>query len=89
MIFQALLTAPEPDDPQDAVVARQYKSNPDMFRRTAEHWAAVYAGSASSNPDFASKMRKLREMGVEEEAARAALSSCDWDLDAATHKIFS
>ncbi len=86
--LQALLTAPEPDDPQDAVVARQYKSSPAMFRRTAEHWAAVYAGSGRKSGDLEAKIAKLQEMGVEEESARVALSSCDWDMDAATHKIF-
>ena len=42
--LQALLSAAEPDDPQDAVVAKQYKEQPDMFRQTAKHWTSVYAG---------------------------------------------
>lgn len=42
--LQALMAAAEPDDPQDAVVARQYKDNQEMFRLTATHWTAVYAG---------------------------------------------
>lgn len=42
--LQALLSAAEPDDPQDAVVARQYKEHPEMFRQTAKHWTYVYAG---------------------------------------------
>jgi len=42
--LQALLSAAEPDDPQDAVVAKQYKEQPDMFRKTARHWANTYAG---------------------------------------------
>jgi len=41
--LQALLAAPEPDDPQDAVVAKQFKENYDMFRSTARHWTQVYA----------------------------------------------
>lgn len=41
--LQALLAAAEPDDPQDAVVAKQYKENIDMFRRTAKHWTEVHA----------------------------------------------
>lgn len=41
---QALLQAAEPDDPQDAVVARQYKEEPNIYQRTAKHWAQVYAG---------------------------------------------
>lgn len=42
--LQALLSAAEPDDPQDAVVAKQYKDQPEMFRQTAKHWTSVYAG---------------------------------------------
>ena len=42
--IQALLQAAEPDDPQDAVVARQYKEDPELYKKTARHWAQVYAG---------------------------------------------
>lgn len=42
--LQALLAAAEPDDPQDAVVAQQYKDNNPIFQRTARHWTTVYAG---------------------------------------------
>jgi len=42
--LQALLSAAEPDDPQDAVVATQYKDNYEMFLLTARHWTNVYAG---------------------------------------------
>lgn len=42
--LQALLSAAEPDDPQDAVVARQYKENLEMFKLTAKHWTNAYAG---------------------------------------------
>lgn len=41
--LQALMAAAEPDDPQDAVVAKQYKENHDTFVMTAEHWTNVYA----------------------------------------------
>ena len=41
--LQALLASPEPDDPQDAVVATQYKDNFEMFCRTAKHWTNSYA----------------------------------------------
>jgi len=49
--LQALLSAAEPDDPQDAVVAKQYKDEPEMFRRTARHWANTYAGGLSLTRD--------------------------------------
>lgn len=42
--LQALLAAAEPDDPQDAVVACQYKDKPKLFELTAKHWTNVYAG---------------------------------------------
>ena len=42
--LQALLAAAEPDDPQDAVVARQYKENREVFNQTAKHWTCAYAG---------------------------------------------
>lgn len=42
--LQALLSAAEPDDPQDAVVASQFKEHPEMFTLTAKHWTNVYAG---------------------------------------------
>ena len=47
--LQALLAAAEPDDPQDAVVAKQYKENPAIFKLTAKHWANRYAGGGSKN----------------------------------------
>ena len=31
--IQALLQVAEPDDPQDAVVARQYKEGPELYRK--------------------------------------------------------
>lgn len=87
--FQALLAAPEPDDPQDAVVARQYVDNPTMFRSTAQHWATVFAGATYKHPEFDAMLKKLSEMGVAESDARVALSSCSWDITKATERIFS
>lgn len=42
--LQALLANAEPDDPQDAVVAKQYKETQEIFQKTARHWANIYAG---------------------------------------------
>ncbi|XP_052829608.1 ubiquitin-conjugating enzyme E2-22 kDa isoform X2 [Octopus bimaculoides] len=44
--LQALLAAAEPDDPQDAVVARQYRERQDVFQKTATHWTNVYASGS-------------------------------------------
>ncbi|XP_026283440.1 ubiquitin-conjugating enzyme E2-22 kDa [Frankliniella occidentalis] len=87
--LQALLSAAEPDDPQDAVVAKQYKDAPEMFRLTARHWTAAYAGGPYSNPEFDSKIRRLTDMGIESHDARVALSSFNWDLERATEQLFS
>ncbi|KAL4890132.1 ubiquitin-protein ligase [Aspergillus ambiguus] len=43
--LQSLLTTPEPKDPQDAEVARMLLSKPKEFERTAQEWAAKYAGA--------------------------------------------
>ena len=34
-------------------------------------------------------LQKLADMGVEEHAARVALSSCDWEITKATERLFS
>ena len=87
--LQALLAAPEPDDPQDAVVARQYSDNHNAFMSTAQHWATAYAGASYSNPDYESKLKSLKDMGVDEGAAMVALSSCNWDVHKATEQLFN
>ncbi|XP_046663726.1 ubiquitin-conjugating enzyme E2-22 kDa isoform X3 [Homalodisca vitripennis] len=87
--LQALMAAAEPDDPQDAVVARQYKDNQEMFRLTARHWTAVYAGGPNGNSDFDSMIHRLTDMGVDEDQARVALSTYNWDLVRATEQLFS
>ncbi|CAG06257.1 unnamed protein product, partial [Tetraodon nigroviridis] len=63
--LQALLAAAEPDDPQDAVVANQYKQNPEMFKQTARLWSHVYAGAPVSSPEYTRKIDKLCAMGFE------------------------
>lgn len=40
---QALLSSPQPDDPQDAVVARQYLSSLEQYSATARQWTDTYA----------------------------------------------
>ena len=58
--LQALLAAAEPDDPQDAVVAKQYKETPDIFKMTARHWANIYAGG---KPSFIPSGKKTVSLG--------------------------
>merc|ERR1711972_158482 len=63
--LQALPAAPEPDDPQDAVVARQYTGNQRIFFQTAQHWASAYAGGKVSIPEYDAMLAKLKDMGFE------------------------
>ncbi|KAF1395206.1 hypothetical protein PFLUV_G00009140 [Perca fluviatilis] len=87
--LQALLAAAEPDDPQDAVVANQYKQNPEMFKQTARLWSHVYAGAPISSPDYTRKIDKLCAMGFDKNAVIAALSSKSWDVETATELLLS
>lgn len=46
--LQTLLAVPEANDPQDAVVARQYIDNIDLFRQTARYWTYIFALPSNS-----------------------------------------
>lgn len=87
--LQALLSAAEPDDPQDAVVASQFKENYEMFALTAKHWTNAYAGGPNKNADCDQKIQRLRDMGVSEHDARSVLSKENWNLEKATENLFS
>lgn len=87
--IQSMLTAAEPDIPQDAVVARQYKDFRAMFDLTARHWTNVYAAGPKVVREFNQKVQVLSEMGVDEDQARATLSKHNWDLEMATDELFS
>lgn len=41
--IQALLTAAEPDDPQDWEVAEMYKKHPKEYEAKAREWVRLYA----------------------------------------------
>ena len=41
------------------------------------------------NPEFDAMIWQLKDMGVEEGAARVALSSCAWNMQKATDQLFS
>ena len=85
--LQALLAAAEPDDPQDAVVANQYKQNPEMFKQTARLRAHVYAGAPVSSPEYTKKIENLCAMGFDRNAVIVALSSKSWDVETATELL--
>ena len=78
--LQALMCEPVPNDPQDAVVAKQYMSDIKLFNETAKHWVEEYA-----NPErnFEKKIKEITEMGFTEEQARNALEQNNEDVEKA------
>lgn len=42
--LQSLLCSPEPNDPQDAEVAKHYTTSKGSFEATATYWTQAYAG---------------------------------------------
>lgn len=84
--LQALLSVPEPDNPQDAVVAKEYKSNRQLFERTAKAWVEKYACGSSLYDD---KLRRLVDMGFPEEQAREALVQVGGNEEEAIERLAS
>ncbi|KAL2622173.1 hypothetical protein R1flu_002378 [Riccia fluitans] len=85
--LQALLSTPEPDDPQDAVVAQQYLRDYNTFVGTARYWTETFARRGSVG--IKEKVAKLVEMGFSEDAAKGALETCGGDENAALEKLCS
>ncbi|KAF9490570.1 hypothetical protein BDN71DRAFT_1484421 [Pleurotus eryngii] len=46
--LQSLLCSPEPNDPQDAEVAKHYMTSKTSFEETATYWTHIYAGGPGS-----------------------------------------
>ena len=71
---------PVPNDPQDAVVAKQYMSDIKLFNETAKHWVEEYA-----NPErnVQRKVKEIMEMGFTEQQAKEALEKNDEDVQKA------
>ncbi|XP_003741326.1 ubiquitin-conjugating enzyme E2 K [Galendromus occidentalis] len=89
--LQALLSAAEPDDPQDAVVANQYKTKHSLFQQTARFWAQTFAGAPGPlNPDFQKKIDKFLEVAprADRHTAIQQLSNFDWNIDKAIEDVY-
>jgi len=84
--LQALMCAPEPDDPQDAVVASLYKNNYNKFVETAKFWTESYA-KVDSNKE--PKINALLEMGFSRDSVVKALEANNWDQNAALDSLLS
>lgn len=87
--IQALLSAAEPDDPQDAIVAKQYLQVPEIFKRTARHWTNVYAHGSTREIEFDQKIQQLITMGFDEHRSRTALSFSNWNVESAMEYLLS
>lgn len=83
--LQALMSAPEPDDPQDAVVASQYKKNTAEFNSTAKYWTETYASGSNE----ADAIRKLVEMGFDVEVCKKALEKFGGDENKALDSLLA
>jgi ubiquitin-conjugating enzyme (huntingtin interacting protein 2) len=59
--LQSLLCSPEPNDPQDAEVAKHYTTSKSSFNDTARYWTHIYAGG----PD-----PKVQGQGASQASAR-------------------
>lgn len=77
--LQALLCAPEPNDPQDAVVATEYKSDRKKFEEHAREWVKKYANPAINE----GKVGKLMEMGFTREKSQEVLMRHGFDEEKA------
>ncbi|KAL0415611.1 UNVERIFIED_CONTAM: Ubiquitin-conjugating enzyme E2 27 [Sesamum latifolium] len=85
--IQALLSAPEPDDPQDAVVAQQYLRDYQTFLGTARYWTEALAMTSSLGVE--EKVQKLVEMGFPEDLVRTTLENVGGDENLALEKLCS
>ncbi|KAJ1303066.1 hypothetical protein OPQ81_011267 [Rhizoctonia solani] len=54
--LQSLLCSPEPNDPQDAEVAKHYLTSRSSFNETARYWAEIYAGAPPTRNSGATKI---------------------------------
>ncbi|KAL2347088.1 hypothetical protein Fmac_001088 [Flemingia macrophylla] len=82
---QALLSAPQPDDPQDAVVAQQYLKDYQTFVNTARYWTESFA--KESTRGIEDKVQKLVEMGFPEAQVRSVLEAVGGDENLALERL--
>jgi ubiquitin-conjugating enzyme (huntingtin interacting protein 2) len=85
--LQALLSAPEPDSPQDAEVASQYKSDNAAWAAKARYWTETHAmgGGSASDP----KVDQLMAMGFERAAVTRALLAKGGNVEEAMELLLS
>jgi len=82
--LQALMCSPVPDDPQDAEVAAQFKSDVNSFNKTAKLWTENYAKNQAEK-----KIKELMDMGFDEESSKIALQKHGFDLEKSINYLLS
>lgn len=83
--LQALLSCPEPSDPQDAVVAKQYLGQRSEFDKKAREWTVKFA----TNKAYAEKVDKISLMGFDKVQVLQVLEEVDGDEDLAMERLLS
>lgn len=78
--IQSLMQDPAPDDPQDAVVARQMTRTPGKYRATARFWTREYASLAPASTPLEPEMQLL-----EAKVLHAMSTRGKGRVDAVTH----
>mmetsp|Transcript_274 Transcript_274/g.591 ORF Transcript_274/g.591 Transcript_274/m.591 type:complete len:196 (+) Transcript_274:193-780(+) len=87
--LQALMCSPEPNDPQDAVVANMYKDHQEEFVTTAKLWTQMHAATPETATQMHPTVQKLVDMGFAEEQVKAALLEGRGDESAAVEILLS
>ncbi|PSR70921.1 hypothetical protein PHLCEN_2v13193 [Hermanssonia centrifuga] len=72
--LQSLLCSPEPNDPQDAEVAKHYMTSKSSFEETARYWTMIYAGGPGKGG-----VPKATKGGTMDEVAMAGLEKAHVD----------
>lgn len=76
--LQSLLCSPEPNDPQDAEVAKHYTTSRASFEQTARYWAQIYAGAPAPKGKAAAAAGADVEM-ADAEVGKAAGKAAERD----------
>jgi ubiquitin-conjugating enzyme (huntingtin interacting protein 2) len=76
--LQSLLCSPEPNDPQDAEVAKHYMTSRSSFEDTARYWTHVYAGGPAPPSGQGATTGKMG-YGMRDEVAIAGLDRAHVD----------
>lgn len=74
--LQSLLCSPEPNDPQDAEVAKHYTTSKGSFNDTAVYWTQIYAGGPGAKEV---KGKSAAKPDVRDEVAIAGLEKAHVD----------